>query len=204
MKPVIIGISGGTGSGKTFIAKKIKERYTNQKILIIEQDSFYNDFSHLKYKDRTKINFDHPSSIDYELLVEKIELLSTGEKIQLPNYDFSMHIRKDNDKFFYGSNIIIVEGIFTLYFPIVREFLTIKIYIDTPKDLRLKRRLKRDTKERQRSIDSIKNQFNSVAQPMHKKFIEPTKNYADIIINGGDNISNIMKALKIKLDAVIV
>ena len=137
-------------------------------------------------------------------MVEKIELLSTGKKVQLPNYDFSMHIRKDNDKFFYGSNIIIVEGIFTLYFPIVREFLTIKIYIDTPKDLRLKRRLKRDIKERQRSINSIKNQFNSVAQPMHKKFIEPTKNYADIIINGGDNISNIMKALKIKLDAVIL
>lgn len=187
-QPIFIGIAGGTASGKTTVVDKIMERFKNESVLCIDLDSYYKDFSHLSAKERDHLNFDHPQSIDFELLTQHIHALKNGECIHKPVYDFSTHLRSPNTAKLCPTKIIIVEGILVFSHSTLRDLLDMKIFVDTAPDIRLMRRIERDMTERGRSLESIKNQYFKTVRPMHIEFIEPTKQYADIIVpRGGDN-----------------
>ncbi len=188
MKIMFIGIAGGTGSGKTTVAHNIKEKI-GEDILILDMDSYYKDNSHIPFEERLKINYDHPDAFDISLLKSHIEALLRGETIKKPIYSFIEYTRLKDYEEIKPKRIIILEGIFALFFEDLRKLMDIKIYVDTDADIRLIRRLLRDIKERGRTIDSVIKQYNEVVRPMHIQFVEPTKRFADIIIpEGGFNI----------------
>jgi uridine kinase len=187
-KPVIIGVTGGSGSGKTSVTKAIYESFKGHSILILEQDYYYKDQSHLPFEERLKTNYDHPLAFDNDLLIEHIEQLLRYETIAKPVYDYSLHTRSHEVILVEPKDVIILEGILVLEDERLRNLMDIKLYVDTDADLRIIRRLMRDIKERGRSIDSVIGQYVNVVRPMHNQFIEPTKRYADIIIpEGGQN-----------------
>ncbi len=187
-KPILIGIAGGTGSGKSTIAREIYNRFNEDCIAMVEQDSYYKDQSNIAFEERIKINYDHPKAFDTELLVEHLKTLLKGEAIEKPLYDFEIHNRKKETVRVEPKDIIIVEGILILEDPAIRDILDIKIYVDTDADVRIIRRMLRDINERGRTVDSVINQYLNVVRPMHMQFVEPTKRYADIIIpEGGHN-----------------
>ena len=202
--PILIGITGGTGSGKSTIANEIYRNFDSTCIAMIEQDSYYKDQSKLSFEDRVKTNYDHPDAFDTELLVEHLKMLLEGKTIEKPSYDFEVHNRKKETVKVEPREIIIVEGILVLQDKEIRDLLDIKIYVDTDADVRIIRRIQRDINERGRSLDSVINQYINVVRPMHMQFIEPTKRHADIIIpEGGQNrvaidilVSNIKQILK--------
>ena len=177
-----IGIAGGTGSGKTTVVNHILNELQHDEVDVIYQDSYYKDTSHLSFDDRKKINFDHPQSIDFELLVEHLKILKSGKPVQQPIYSFKTHNRTGKTKITRPRKVMIVEGILILANPAIREMLDIKIYVQTDSDERLIRRLKRDITERGRDLDEVLNRYQSTLKPMHLQFIEPTKEYANIII----------------------
>ena len=187
-RPIFIGITGGTGSGKSTIAKEIYRQFGEDCIAMIEQDSYYKDQSHLSMEDRVKTNYDHPNAFDNNLLVSHLESLLNGHSIQKPSYDFSIHNRIEDTTKVEPKEIVIVEGILILEDPRIRELLDIKIYVDTDADVRIIRRMVRDINERGRTIESVINQYLNVVKPMHNQFTEPTKKFADLIIpEGGHN-----------------
>ncbi|XJZ26312.1 uridine kinase [Bacillota bacterium Lsc_1132] len=187
-KPVVIGVTGGSGSGKTSVTKAIYDRFRGHSILMLEQDFYYKDQSHLPYEERLKTNYDHPLAFDNDLLIEHIEKLLRYEPINKPVYDYSMHTRSNEVIPVYPKEVIILEGILVLEDERLRNLMDIKLYVDTDADLRIIRRLMRDIKERGRTIDSVIEQYVHVVRPMHNQFIEPTKRYADLIIpEGGHN-----------------
>lgn len=187
-RPILIGIAGGTGSGKSTIAREIYKKFGEQCIAMIEQDSYYKDQSHLTFEERIKTNYDHPDAFDTPLLIEHLTKLLNGEVIYKPIYDFSIHNRKKETIKVEPRDIIILEGILILQEIELRNLLDIKIYVDTDADVRIIRRLVRDINERGRTVDSVIDQYLNVVRPMHMQFIEPTKRYADIIIpEGGHN-----------------
>ena len=187
-RPILIGITGGTGSGKSTIAKEICSRFDKECIAMVEQDSYYKDQSDLTYEERVKTNYDHPDAFDTPLLVKHLKQLLNKEAIEKPIYDFEIHNRKLEKVTVLPTEIIIVEGILVLQEKELRDLLNVKIYVDTDADVRIIRRLLRDIKERNRTIDSVINQYLNVVRPMHLQFIEPSKRYADIIIpEGGHN-----------------
>lgn len=187
-KPLLIGITGGTGSGKSTVARAIYESLPKNNIIIIEQDSYYKDQSHIPEEARTKTNYDHPFAFDTDLLVSHLKELLDNKPIDKPLYDFTVHNRKKETLKIEPKEIIILEGILILDSPEIRDLLDIKIFVDTDADVRIIRRIVRDMKERGRSLDSVIKQYTEVVKPMHYEFIEPTKRYADIIIpEGGYN-----------------
>ncbi|MEG1255281.1 uridine kinase [Clostridium sp.] len=187
-RPVIIGITGGTGSGKSTIAKEICSSFDKNCITMIEQDCYYKDQSHLTIENRVKTNYDHPHAFDTKLLVSHLKSLINGETIEKPQYDFEVHNRKVETITVEPREIIIVEGILVLEDESLRDMLDIKIYVDTDADVRFIRRMVRDIKERGRTVDSVINQYLTVVKQMHEQFTENTKKYADIIIpEGGHN-----------------
>lgn len=187
-KPILIGITGGTGSGKSTVAKSIYKNFKKESIAIIMQDSYYKDQSHLTFEERTKINYDHPHAFDTPLLIEHLKTLLSGEAIDMPIYDFTVHNRKEETIKEEPKNIIIVEGILILEDERLRNLLDIKIYVDTDADIRILRRLTRDIRDRGRTLESVIDQYLTVVRPMHLQFIEPTKRYADLIVpEGGKN-----------------
>ncbi|ACQ53849.1 uridine kinase [Clostridium botulinum] len=187
-RPVLIGITGGTGSGKSTVAKEIYNKFDEACIAMIEQDSYYKDQSSIPFEERCKKNYDHPDAFDNELLIDHLKNLVDLNVIEKPIYDFEAHNRKEETIKVEPRDIIIVEGILVLQDPRVRELLDIKIYVDTDADVRIIRRLLRDINERGRTVDSVINQYLTVVRPMHMQFIEPSKRYADIIIpEGGHN-----------------
>ncbi|MCC8361392.1 uridine kinase [Salinimicrobium sediminilitoris] len=179
---LIIGIAGGTGSGKTTVVNQIIEELKNEEVDVISQDSYYQDTSHLTYEQRTKINFDHPKSIDFDLLVSHLKDLKAGKNIQQPVYSFKQHNRTSETITIEPRKVIIVEGILILTHPDIREMFDIKIYVHADSDERLIRRLKRDIAERGRDLEEVLNRYQTTLKPMHQQFIEPTKEFADIII----------------------
>lgn len=188
MKPVIIiGVAGGSGSGKTTVARNICERFSNS-VALIEQDAYYKDQSHLPMEERVKTNYDHPLAFDNELLIQHLHQLLRRESIQKPVYDYSLHTRAPQTVTVNPKDVIIVEGILILEDEGLREMMDIKVFVDTDADVRILRRLERDMKTRGRSLDSVIQQYLTVVRPMHQQFIEPSKRYADLIIpEGGYN-----------------
>lgn len=186
--PILIGITGGTGSGKSTVSKKIFKTVTEKDVVIIEQDSYYKDQSDLSYNERVKTNYDHPSAFDNELLVQHLKQLMAGEAIEKPIYDFELHNRKKETIRVEPKQIIILEGILILFEKEIRDLLDIKIFVDTDSDVRVIRRILRDIKERGRTLDSVILQYMETVRPAHLQFIDPSKRYADIIIpEGGYN-----------------
>ena len=204
MRPIILGIAGGTGSGKTFTVNNLLSSYPSNSISAINLDSYYKDLSHINYLDRVKQNFDHPRSIDIDLMTTHLKQLCKGDDIDIPIYDFSNHVRLETTKTISQSNVIIVEGIFALHYMQLRKLYTLNVFIETSEDIRFQRRLSRDTKERGRTIGSIKDQFESTVIPMHEKFIGPSKQFADLIIDGNSNIINIIRSIKEKIDTYMI
>ncbi|WP_411894461.1 uridine kinase [Winogradskyella sp. A2] len=179
---LIIGIAGGTGCGKTTVVDTILKELPEGEVGVISQDSYYKDTSHLSYDERVKINFDHPRSIDFKLLVEHLKQLKSGNTIEQPVYSFVKHNRTGDTINTHPRKVIIVEGILILTNPEIRDLFDIKIYVHADSDERLIRRLKRDISERGRDIDEVLTRYQNTLKPMHEQFIEPTKEYADIII----------------------
>lgn len=187
-RPILIGIAGGTGCGKSTITHEIYKSLPAESITIIEQDSYYKDQSNLTFEERLKTNYDHPDAFDTELLMKHLSMLLEGESVDKPMYDFSIHNRKKETTRIEPKDIIILEGILILVEPELRNMLDIKIFVDTDADLRIIRRMQRDIKERGRTIESVIDQYINFVRPMHLEFVEPTKRYADIIIpEGGYN-----------------
>ena len=187
-RPAIIGVTGGSGSGKTSVTNSIYDSFKGHSILVIEQDYYYKDQSHLPFEERLKTNYDHPLAFDTDLLIEHIEKLLRYESIEKPVYDYALHTRSTDVIHVEPKEVIIIEGILVLEDERLRNLMDIKLFVDTDSDLRIIRRLQRDIKDRGRSIDSVISQYVDVVRPMHNQFIEPTKRYADVIIpEGGQN-----------------
>jgi len=186
---LIIGIAGGTGSGKTTVARSVIDRLGTGKVTFISQDNYYKDHSHLSMAERGTINYDHPFAFDNELLIEHLKCLKEGRAAQAPVYDFTIHARSTTETLELGpNNIVMLEGLHVLSDEKLRELLDIKVFVDTDPDVRILRRVLRDIEERGRSIQSIHHQYLTTVKPMHEAFIEPSKKYADLIIpEGGQN-----------------
>jgi uridine kinase len=194
--PVIIGIAGGTGSGKTTVARSIYGSIGRDKIGWISHDSYYRNFDGLSAEERHHINFDHPDSLETELLVRHLDVLMKGSSVEVPKYDFTTYARVAETERVEPSNVVIVEGILVLAEPELRKRIDIKLFVDTPPDIRFVRRLMRDIKERGRSVESVIEQYVTTVRPMHEEFVEPSKRHADLIIpEGGEN--------QVALDAII-
>ena len=189
-KPIIIGIAGGSASGKTTIARRIQEYFADQKsVLIIRQDDYYKDQSDKPMEERIKTNYDHPFAFDNDLLMDQLKQLIEGKPVRKPTYDFVNHTRSNITEICNPADVIILEGLFVLEDEKLREMLDIKIFVETAADLRFIRRLLRDVNERGRTVDSVVTQYVNTVRIMHENFIEPTKRYADLIIpEGGSNM----------------
>jgi uridine kinase len=188
MNPFIIGVAGGSGSGKTTVVSHIIDRVGQDNIVLLQHDSYYRDLKHLEFKDRALQNFDHPSSLETELMVRHIQALAQGYSIEVPVYDFKNHVRKDETIPLTPKPVILVDGILIFFEKELRELMHLKLFVDTDADVRLIRRMRRDILERQRSVDSVLDQYERFVRMMHLEFVEPTKRYADIIIpHGGEN-----------------
>ena len=189
---LIIGISGGTGSGKTTVANRILESVKASEVVFIQQDSYYRNLKDLPLDYRHVANFDHPDAIDNDLLVNHIRKLRAGESVELPIYDFRTHTRANETRFVEPRPIVIVEGILIFADPRLLEQFDIKVFVDTPDDIRFIRRLQRDMNERGRTLESVIEQYVGTVRPMHMQFVEPSKRYADVIIpEGGHNLVSI-------------
>jgi uridine kinase len=185
---IIIGIAGASGSGKTLIARTIYEELGSDQVVIIEEDSYYKDLSEMPERVREKMNFDHPEALDHHLLLEHLKALQNGKSVNIPIYDYTKHCRKKETRKINKHSIIVLEGILIFSEEAIRQVLDIKIFVDTPLDICLLRRVKRDVHERERSIDSILKQYEETVRPMYLQFIEPSKRYADLIVpRGGKN-----------------
>ncbi|MCH8928564.1 MAG: uridine kinase [Candidatus Marinimicrobia bacterium] len=202
-KPLLLGIAGGTGSGKTLVSKRIYDELGSDRVAIIEQDSYYRDQSDIPLDARNNRNYDHPNAFDMELMRLQMQEIMEGKTVKVPVYDYKTHTRKKRRRIIKDHIVIIVEGILTLFDPGIRMLMDIKVYIDTPSDTRFIRRLNRDTKERGRDSDSIIKQYQESVRPMHDQFVEPTKAYADIIIPGGGYNNVAVDLLKTKIAALL-
>jgi uridine kinase len=200
MKPLIIGLAGGTGSGKTSVANRILERLDQNHVVVLQHDSYYKDIEMYGGITPDKINFDHPDSLETDLLIQHLRLLSEGKVIYQPIYNFATHRRMTETQSIIPKDIIIIDGILLFVEKQLRQLMDIKIFVDTDADERLIRRIRRDILERGRSVDAVMNQYLATVKPMHLEFVEPSKHWADIIIpRGADNIVAIdMIVTKIK------
>ncbi len=188
-RPLVIGIAGGSGSGKTTLAQAILDEIGSEKIAFLPHDAYYRDQDHLTFEERVKVNYDHPDSLETELLIKHLKALIAGQAIQMPVYDFKLHSRSKETKIIQPRSIILVEGILILYEKVLRQYFEVKLFVDADPDIRFIRRLERDITERGRSVESVINQYLGTVRPMHLEFVEASKRYADIIIpEGGMNV----------------
>ncbi|HSM57227.1 MAG TPA: uridine kinase [Candidatus Sulfomarinibacteraceae bacterium] len=195
-RPVVFGVAGGTASGKTTVANTILDAVGASQVAYLAHDAYYKDMDHLPFEERSRLNYDHPDSLETDLMVSHVEQLLRGEPVQVPIYDFTRHRRTERTVLAEPSPIILVEGILVFTHTRLRELMDIKVYVDTDADVRLIRRVVRDMEERGRSLDAIIKQYLETVRPMHLEFVEPSKRYADIIIpRGGMN--------KVALDMVV-
>lgn len=187
-RPTIIGIAGGSGSGKTSVTRKIMESLNGHSVVLIEQDYYYKDQSDKTFEERLQTNYDHPFAFDNDLLISHIMRLLDREPVEVPTYNYEIHTRSDETILVEPKDVIIIEGIFALENEKLRNLMDVKLYVDTDSDIRILRRMQRDIEKRGRTMDSVINQYLTVVRPMHLQFIEPTKRFSDIIIpEGGEN-----------------
>ena len=204
MKPLLIGIAGGSASGKTTIAQCLKKEFEQTRsVVIIREDDYYKDQSEKTMAERVKTNYDHPFAFDHALMIEQIDALLAGQAIEKPVYDFVQHTRTTLTEVVEPCDVVVLEGLFVLEEPELRKRLNIKVYVDTDADIRFIRRLMRDVEERGRTLQSVVNQYTETVRVMHEQFIEPSKRYADVIIpEGGSNVVAI-DLLKTKISSII-
>jgi uridine kinase len=186
-RPVIVGIAGGSGSGKTTLAQAVYEQVGVEHVTFICHDSYYRDLSHLSIEERAIWNFDHPDALDTELLVQHLQALKRGEDVQIPTYDFTTHTRRVEVEERESRHVILVEGILIFADEALRDMFDIKIFVETEGDIRFIRRMQRDIRDRGRDLDSVIEQYLTTVRPMHKKFVEPNKHFADVVIPLGLN-----------------
>jgi uridine kinase len=187
-RPFVVGIAGGTGSGKTTVAHKLASAMPTGRCVTIEHDAYYRDQGHLSPEERATINYDHPASLESALLANHLRDLRAGRTVEVPLYDFATHTRRGETRRVEPARVIVVEGILVFTEPALREQMDIKIFVDTDPDIRLMRRIRRDLEQRGRTFQSVRDQYYATVRPMHLEYVEPTKRWADLIIpEGGDN-----------------
>lgn len=200
---MVIGIAGGTGSGKTTLTKKIMQRFSNE-VSVIHHDSYYKAHHEMPYEERCKLNYDHPNAFDTDMLIQAVKDLKEGKKVKCPVYDFTIHDRSEETITVYPANVIIVEGILIFENRELCDLMDIKIYVDADADVRILRRITRDVRDRGRSLESVIDQYLTTVKPMHEQFVEPSKRNADIIIpQGGHNrvaLEMVLQRVKAHLD----
>lgn len=205
MKPLIIGIAGGTGSGKTTVARKIADALPSASVAFLDMDGYYRDFSHLPMEERRKINWDHPEAFDLDLFASHLQQLAQGEPVQKPVYDFTQHVRSARTEEILAADVVVVDGILLFTDERLRDLFDVKVFVDADPDIRLVRRIQRDMSERDRPLEEILRQYLTTVRPMHQQFVEPGKRYADIIVpRGGQNavaIEMILSSIQRRLDA---
>jgi uridine kinase len=203
--PLVIGIAGGTGSGKSTVARKVAEELSDASVAFIEMDAYYRNFAHLSMDERRRINWDHPDSFDLELLIAHLGQLGKGAEIERPVYDFVTHTRSARAVRVAAADVVVVDGILLFVDERLRGLCEVKVYVDTDADIRLIRRIRRDSAERGRPLDEILEQYLTTVRPMHLQFVEPSKRYADVIVpRGGHNpvaIEMIVAKIKSRLAA---
>ena len=188
MKPIVIGVAGGSGSGKTTVVQEIARNFSSEQVIVIQHDFYYRDQGHLSLKERAALNYDHPDVLETDLLVRHLQELIAGRPIEVPIYNFATHSRENATKTVHPRKVVIVEGILILVDEALRDMMNIKVFVDTDADIRFIRRLKRDVAERERTVQSVIQQYMDTVKPMHEEFVEPSKRYAHIIIpEGGYN-----------------
>lgn len=188
MKPLIIGIAGGTGSGKSTVARKVAEALPDASVAFLEMDAYYRDFRHLTLQQLHHVNWDHPDAFDVELLSAHLEGLNRGEAVDMPVYEFATHSRSTRTRRIAPADVVVIDGILLLSDPNVRAQCDVKVFVDADPDIRLIRRIRRDTAVRGRTLESVLDQYLTTVQPMHLQFVEPSKRYADVIVpRGGSN-----------------
>ena len=202
-KGILIGIAGPSGSGKTHVANSIIERLGPDKAVIIQEDSYYMDLSDISYEERTRRNFDHPNAFDHDLLAKDLLQMLNGEAVSHPIYDYKLHTRSKETKTAGPGILIILEGILIFSKAQLRELIDYRVFIDTPPDICFIRRLKRDTEERGRTTESVTRQYNETVRPMNLEFIEPSKQYADILISGEGENSEAVDIMITKINALL-
>ncbi len=204
MKPIIIGIAGGSASGKTSVASKIKSSFeASQSVVILRQDDYYRVQDHMPMEERVKTNYDHPLAIETELLVEHLKMINEGQSIEKPVYDFVHHTRSQMVEIIHPCDVIVLEGLFVLENVELRKLLDIKIFVDTDADIRFIRRLKRDVEDRGRTLNSVVEQYIKTVRVMHDLFIEPSKRHANLIIPEGGNNQVAIDLLITKINSII-
>ena len=202
-KPHIIAITGGSGSGKTFLCNRIIEKFGKEKILKIEVDSYYKDLIHLRMEEREKNNFDHPDAFDFDLLNKHLNILNCEDTIKIPIYNYKTHTRKKNTSLINKTPILILEGIFSIYNEKLRNLIDFKVYLDTPDIIRKERRIIRDKNYRGRTHKSILKQYENTDYPMYKQYIEPMKKYSDLIIKDNSENSNEINILTNYINSIL-
>ena len=203
-RPVIIGVAGGSASGKTSVARKLVKNFDDDKtVAIIRQDDYYRDQSHMPFQERLKTNYDHPDAFDNELLIQQIDELASGKSVEKPTYDYVNHTRSTITEIVHPSDVLILEGLFVLEDEEIRKRLDMKIFIDTDADIRFIRRLKRDVRDRGRTIESVCDQYMNTVRVMHEAFVEPSKRKADVIIPEGSHNEVAMDLLLTKISSII-
>lgn len=189
MDTILIGIAGGTGSGKTTLANKLIDNFGREEVSVLRHDNYYKRHDNMDYEERCKLNYDHPNAFDTELLCQHIRELKAGKVAEIPVYDYKVHNRSDQTILVNPAPVIVLEGILIFAEPELCDLMDIKVFVDTDADVRILRRIVRDVKERQRSLDSVIDQYLTTVKPMHEQFVEPSKRRADIIIpEGGENL----------------
>ena len=188
MKPLVIGIAGGTGSGKSTVARNVAQALSTSSIAFIDMDAYYRNFAHVPLEERRQINWDHPDAFDWELLLEQLSALVRGEAIDKPVYDFVSHTRSGKTVRIPAAEVVVIDGILLFTDARVRELCDVKVFVDADADIRLIRRIRRDVAKRGRTLDDVIDQYLTTVQPMHLQFVEPSKRYADVIVpRGGHN-----------------
>lgn len=184
---LIVGIAGGSASGKTTVVNRVKE-FFGENITIIGHDNYYKAHNEMTYEERSQLNYDHPNAFDTERMIEDVKRIKAGEAVEIPVYDYSVHNRSEHTQLVLPQRVVVLEGILLLYDAELRDLMDVKVFVDAPADERLVRRIKRDMRERERTLQSVLSQYQDTVRPMHEQFVEPTKAYADIIIpRGGEN-----------------
>lgn len=201
--PFFIGVAGGSGSGKTTVTRRVIETVGPSGVAVINQDNYYRDQSHMAFEERLHTNYDHPAAFDWELLGEHLAALLAGQSVDMPLYDFTIHTRSKHTQRLPSAPVIVLEGFFALYDQTLRDQMSLKVFVDADADVRFIRRLERDTRERGRSPESVIEQYLEFVRPMHLSFVEPSKRYADVIIQHGGMNEPALDMLAARIQATL-